>query len=64
MMTARLSVKSRRKGVFGNEGKSALMTCGILSPTMIQNANMPPKALDRNLSALHKRLGSNAYKAH
>lgn len=54
-MTARLSVKSHKKGVLGNAGKSALMTWGILSPTMIQKAIMPPKALDHNVSALLKR---------
>ena len=49
-MTARLSVKSHRKGVCGNAGKSALMTWGILSPTMIQKAIMPPKALNKIVS--------------
>lgn len=54
IMMARLSVKSHKKGVLGNAGKSALMTWGILSPTMIQKAIMPPKALNQNVSALLK----------
>ena len=44
-MTARLLVKSHRKGTFGREGNNAVRTCGMLSPTMMQNATMPPKAL-------------------
>ena len=51
IMTACLFVKSHRKGVVDNAGKSALITWGILSPTMIQKAIMPPKALDLELSA-------------
>lgn len=45
IITACLFVRSQRKGVCVNEGKAAAMTCGIVSPTMIQKANMPPKAL-------------------
>lgn len=45
-ITARLSERSQRKGVFGKEGKMAVNTWGIVSPTIIQNATMPPKALD------------------
>ena len=50
IMTARLFVKSHRNGVSGNEGKSALMTWGMLSPTMIQKAIIPPKALNQFVS--------------
>ncbi len=64
VMTARLSVKSHRKGVFGNVGKSALMTWGILSPTIIQKAIMPPKALNQYSSALSKSQKRITYKAH
>lgn len=46
MITACLLVRSQRKGVSFKEGKAAAMTCGIVSPTMIQKANMPPKALE------------------
>lgn len=46
-MTARLSVSSHRNGVSGNEGNRASKTCGIVSPTMMQNAIMPPKALQK-----------------
>ncbi len=45
MMTACLFVKSQRNGVLDKDGKAAAMTCGMVSPTMIQKANMPPKAL-------------------
>lgn len=44
---ARLSVRSQRKGVSDKEGKMAIKTCGIVSPTMMQNAIIPPKALER-----------------
>lgn len=50
IMTACLFVKSHRKGVLGNDGKAAAMTCGMVSPTMIQNATMPPKALNERIS--------------
>ena len=63
-MTARLSVKSRRKGILGREGKSALMTWGILSPTMMQKAIMPPKALNHDLVVLNGGVESITYKAH
>lgn len=46
IMTACLLVKSHRKGVSGKVGKAAAMTCGMVSPTMMQNAIMPPKALN------------------
>lgn len=48
MMTAFLSVKSHRKGVLGKEGKAAAMTCGMVSPTIIQKATIPPNALDES----------------
>ena len=44
-MIARLLVRSQRKGVFDREGNKAIMTLGIVSPTMMQKAIMPPKAL-------------------
>ena len=44
-MIARLFVNSHRNGVPGRDGNMAAMTLGIVSPRMIQNANMPPKAL-------------------
>ena len=44
-ITACRLVKSQRKGMVRKEGKAAASTCGIVSPTMIQNAIMPPKAL-------------------
>ena len=44
-MTARLFVNSHKNGVPGKEGNMAAMTLGIVSPRIIQNANMPPKAL-------------------
>jgi len=47
-MTARLFVKSQRKGMSEREGKMAAITWGIVSPTMMQNAIMPPNALERH----------------
>lgn len=44
-MTARLSVSSHSTGVVGNDGKMATVMWGIVSPTMMQNATMPPNAL-------------------
>ena len=44
-MTARRSVKSHKTGVFERDGKVAAKTCGIVSPTMMQKASMPPNAL-------------------
>ena len=44
-MIARLFVNSHRNGVLGRDGNMAAMTLGKVSPRMIQNANMPPKAL-------------------
>ena len=57
IMTACLFVKSQRKGVFGNDGKAAAITCGMVSPTMIQNATMPPKALDERISVNVQKKG-------
>jgi len=45
IMTARLSVSSHKKGVEGREGNIAAKTWGIESPTIMQNATIPPKAL-------------------
>ena len=45
IMTARLSVTIHRKGMLGKEGKIAIITWGMVSPTMMQKAIMPPKAL-------------------
>ena len=45
IMTARLFVRSHKKGVLGREGNKAIMTFGIVSPTIMQKAIMPPKAL-------------------
>ena len=44
-ITARRSVNNQRKGVVGREGKSAARTCGMVSPTIMQNAIIPPNAL-------------------
>lgn len=56
-ITACLLVKSHRKGVFGKEGKAAAITCGMVSPTIIQKANMPPKALYATLLEFSRRDG-------
>lgn len=55
IMTALRFVKSHRKGVLGKEGKAAAITCGMVSPTMIQKATMPPNALNESLSAVIRR---------
>lgn len=55
IMTAFLFVKSHRKGVLGKEGKAAAMTCGMVSPTMIQKATIPPNALNERWSASTRR---------
>lgn len=55
IMTAFLFVKSHRKGVLGKEGKAAAMTCGMVSPTMIQKATIPPNALHERWSASTRR---------
>ncbi len=67
MITACLLVRSQRKGVSFKEGKAAAMTCGIVSPTMIQKANMPPKALGVKCSrqqADGEAIKRATYKAH
>ena len=48
-MIARLFVNSHRNGVPGSDGNMAAVTLGIVSPRMIQNANMPPKALELSI---------------
>lgn len=53
-MTARLSVNSHKNGMLDNAGNKALMTCGMVSPTMMQKAIMPPKALTIHLSELQR----------
>lgn len=53
IMTAFLFVKSHKKGVLVKEGKAAAMTCGMVSPTMIQKATMPPNALNKACQQLH-----------
>ena len=45
-MTALLFVKAERTGMWDKEGKRAARTCGIVSPTITQNAIIPPKALE------------------
>lgn len=62
---ALLSVRSQRNGVSGNDGTKAVMTCGMLSPTMMQNATMPPNALkmDNQGNGFVKDAG-RTYKAH
>lgn len=44
-ITARRSVRSHKNDMFSRDGKSAFMTCGIVSPIMMQNAIIPPNAL-------------------
>ena len=66
MMTARLFVKSQRKGVFGNEGNKAARTCGIVSPTIMQKAIIPPKALFMSYISIppYCELNLGTYNAH
>lgn len=45
MMMARRFVRSHRKDMSDKEGNKAVITRGIVSPTMTQNATMPPNAL-------------------
>lgn len=45
IITARLSVRSHRNGCLDSDGNNAVITWGMLSPTMMQKATMPPKAL-------------------
>lgn len=49
-IVAFLFARSHKKGVDGRDGKMAVMTCGMVSPTMMQKAIMPPKALWRGVS--------------
>lgn len=46
IITACLLVRSHRTGAVGRDGNNAMMTWGIVSPIMMQNATMPPKALN------------------
>jgi hypothetical protein len=50
IMMAFLFVRSQRKDMSDKEGNRAFMTRGIVSPTMTQNATMPPNALLRSVS--------------
>ena len=45
MMIALLSARSQSIGVVWREGNTAVRTWGIESPTIIQNATIPPNAL-------------------
>lgn len=51
--------------MFSREGKNPTMTCGIVSPTIMQNAIMPPKALRKKLAMerIVKKV-SGPYNAH
>ena len=51
-ITARLLVKSHTRGTCDNDGKSAAITLGNVSPMITQKATIPPKALKRIQSAL------------
>ena len=46
IITARRFVRSHKNDIFSNEGNKAFMTCGMVSPIMIQKAIMPPNALE------------------
>ena len=63
-ITARLFVKSQRKGMSLRDGNMAAITCGMVSPTMIQNAIMPPNALCQDRSVTARQCRSSTYKAH
>ena len=52
IITARLLVRSHRKGMSDKDGKSAAITLGIVSPMITQKATMPPKALQGDQLAL------------
>jgi hypothetical protein len=43
------SASSQRNGMSSSEGNNAAMTCGIVSPIIMQNASIPPNALDCQL---------------
>src|SRR4051812_28325329 len=43
-MTARRSVRSQRNDISRRDGNNAPSTCGMVSPTIMQNATMPPNA--------------------
>ena len=62
---ARRSVRSQRKDMSSKEGKSAEMTVGIVSPTIMQNATMPPNALHLSVSNQSEHLYIfHTYNAH
>jgi hypothetical protein len=42
---ARRFVRSQRNGMSFSDGNKAPITCGIVSPMMMQNASIPPYAL-------------------
>lgn len=44
-MTALRSVRSHKNDMSDKDGKRESMTLGIVSPTITQNATMPPNAL-------------------
>jgi len=59
-----LSVRSHKKWLSSKDGNRADMTCGIVSPTMMQKAIIPPKALILSAFVLvRSEIGMN-YKAH
>lgn len=62
-MTACLFARSHKKGADGRDGKMAVMTCGMVSPTMMQKAIMPPKALWGEVSRGFPTV-NDTYKAH
>ncbi len=45
IITARRLVKSQRNDMSDKAGNIAAMTCGIVSPTTMQKASIPPNAL-------------------
>jgi hypothetical protein len=62
-ITACLFARSHKKGVDGREGKIAVMTCGMVSPTIMQKAIMPPKALWEEVSRVFPII-NDTHKAH
>lgn len=49
IMTALRSVSSQRNDISDRDGKKESMTLGMVSPTITQNATMPPNALSSQL---------------
>jgi hypothetical protein len=67
MITARLLVRRPRTGTDCSDGNNALMTCGMLSPMIMQKAIMPPKALLYPVSTIWGygvKVRESPYKAH